>query len=346
MYELKEIRDRALVNVKEIAEQNKDIIMDAYRLMKELSLTAYNEGLICLEETAEYIPNDMPLCDEVIKMASLLADGTEPQYFAEFLTIRFLANDYRGLDALLYYLYGRSMLMIATADYSLQIDELFGAVLPKWALSFDGTYHGENNDVGKKKAGDNKAAQKIKDLKSVMTEEENQWLDDISKNLQSLSESEWKIIIGESGFRDLDKILPYLNEEVHRLAKKYINELRYCRIMNSPLVLKEGELHQIADDLWERVARMRDTTVEKRLLDDILNLSDEKIQPLIKDIDLSILAVALKGEKEEIAECFYRNLSIRTKYELQENMEYMGPVRRCDVEDAQRKILQKIDTLK
>ena len=44
--------------------------------------------------------------------------------------------------------------------------------------------------------------------------------------------------------------------------------------------------------------------------------------------------------KKETVECFYRNLSVRLRYLIQEDMEYMGPVRMCDVEEAERKIIE------
>ena len=53
--------------------------------------------------------------------------------------------------------------------------------------------------------------------------------------------------------------------------------------------------------------------------------------------------MALKGAREETAECFYRNLSLRLKRMIQEDMEYMeymGPVRMCDVEEAEEKIME------
>ena len=63
------------------------------------------------------------------------------------------------------------------------------------------------------------------------------------------------------------------------------------------------------------------------------------MQLLLRNIDNLTLSAALKGAKAETAECFYRNLSLRLKYWIQEDMEYMGPVRMCDVEEAEEKII-------
>lgn len=39
-------------------------------------------------------------------------------------------------------------------------------------------------------------------------------------------------------------------------------------------------------------------------------------------------------------ECFYRNLSLRLRHIVQEDMEYMGPIRLCEVEEAEAKIIE------
>ncbi len=71
-------------------------------------------------------------------------------------------------------------------------------------------------------------------------------------------------------------------------------------------------------------------TRKKGLLDKILKCSDEEIQLLMRNIDNATLVVALKGVNEEVEACFMRNLSLRLQYIIQEDMEYMEPVRLCD----------------
>lgn len=78
------------------------------------------------------------------------------------------------------------------------------------------------------------------------------------------------------------------------------------------------------------------------LENDVLDYSDKEIQLLLKYIDSITLTIALKGVKKEVADRFFRNMSLRFKCIVQEDMEYMGPLRMCDVEDAQKKILQAI----
>ena len=57
------------------------------------------------------------------------------------------------------------------------------------------------------------------------------------------------------------------------------------------------------------------------------------------------IAVALKGVNEEVQEVIFKNLSSRLADMIREDMEFMGPVRLKDVEDAQQKIVSTIRRL-
>ncbi len=330
MNELKEIRDRVLVNVKEVVEENKEKIEEAYQWIMRLEYTARKEGLLALEYEAGFIPKDMMLCDEIGKMVYMVTCGTEPKFLSEIMVLKFLANDYQGIEALLYFLYARSILLLQAGESPMQAEELFNAVIPKNVLFFDKRHSIWEDD--KKRI--------VKEVKGAMSEEEKKRLEDISKQLQSLSEEEWKSIVSSKTFYGFDKVVPYLDEKTQGLVKEHINECRYETIMTFVEALKEQELYQIADDFKEMISVLRETPESKGLMDDIVKYSDTEIQYLMRHVEYTMLALALKGERGEIAECFYRNLSLRLKYEVQDAMAYMGPVRRCDVEEAQRKIMK------
>ena len=158
--------------------------------------------------------------------------------------------------------------------------------------------------------------------------------------MSDLTKEEWKKIVSSNGFYGFEKVLPILKDETQKLIGTYMNRYRVYTIMNYPILVEEKELSQMADDLEEMTARLRGKKEYKSLLGDVLNYSDEEMKELMGNINNRTLALALKGEKEEIMNCFYRNLSLKLQYDLQERMEYMGPVRRCDVEKAQKKIMQ------
>lgn len=87
--------------------------------------------------------------------------------------------------------------------------------------------------------------------------------------------------------------------------------------------------------------------IRKRMFvfEDIINLDSVSIQRFIREIDNSELSVALKGSTEEVKEIIFANMSKRMAEMLREDMEFMGPVRLRDVEEAQQKIVNVIRKL-
>jgi flagellar motor switch protein FliG len=79
--------------------------------------------------------------------------------------------------------------------------------------------------------------------------------------------------------------------------------------------------------------------------DDIVNLDDRSIQVVLREVDSKDLGIALKGSSEEVKERILKNLSQRAAQMLKEELEYMGPVRLKQVEEAQSKIVAIIRRL-
>ena len=77
------------------------------------------------------------MCNEITEMIEMVVDGTEPSIFEELMTIKFFTpHNYTKIEALLYFLYARSMLMIQVGMSPRLIEELFDAVLPNEILIF------------------------------------------------------------------------------------------------------------------------------------------------------------------------------------------------------------------
>ncbi|GFR37733.1 flagellar motor switch protein FliG [Insulibacter thermoxylanivorax] len=87
--------------------------------------------------------------------------------------------------------------------------------------------------------------------------------------------------------------------------------------------------------------------IKKRMFvfEDIVNLDNRSIQRIIRDVDNSDLQLALKVASEEVREAIFRNMSKRMADTFREEMEYMGPVRLRDVEEAQTRIVATIRRL-
>ena len=87
--------------------------------------------------------------------------------------------------------------------------------------------------------------------------------------------------------------------------------------------------------------------IKKRMFvfEDIVNIDNRSIQRIIRDIENADLQLALKVASEEVREAIFQNMSKRMAETFKEEMEYMGPVRLRDVEEAQTRIVATIRRL-
>ena len=138
----------------------------------------------------------------------------------------------------------------------------------------------------------------------------------LEKKLSSLVNQDYTIVGG------VDAIVNILNT-VDRTTEKHIME---------SLEIEEPEL---ADEIRKKMF----------VFEDILLLDDRAIQRVLRDVDNADLGVALKAANEEVQNVIFKNLSKRLAAMIKEDMEFMGPVRLKDVEDAQQKIVNIIRKL-
>jgi flagellar motor switch protein FliG len=87
--------------------------------------------------------------------------------------------------------------------------------------------------------------------------------------------------------------------------------------------------------------------IKKRMFvfEDIVNIDNRSIQRIIRDIENADLQLALKVASEEVREAIFKNMSKRMSETFKEEMEFMGPVRLRDVEEAQTRIVATIRRL-
>lgn len=154
----------------------------------------------------------------------------------------------------------------------------------------------------------------------------------------------------------MDRTSPDVIKEVEKALEKKLSALMteeytdvggvdsVVEILNS--VDRSTEKHimetlEIEDaDLSEEIKR------KMFVFEDILMLDNRSIQTVLRqDIDNKELAIALKGSSEEVQNIVFSNLSKRLGAMIKEDMEYMGPVRKSDVEEAQQKIVNIIRRL-
>lgn len=87
--------------------------------------------------------------------------------------------------------------------------------------------------------------------------------------------------------------------------------------------------------------------IKKRMFvfEDIVKLDNRSVQRFLREVDNNDLALALKSTSEEVANVIFSNMSKRLQEMIKEDMEFMGPVRLRDVEEAQQRIVNVIRRL-
>ena len=96
----------------------------------------------------------------------------------------------------------------------------------------------------------------------------------------------------------------------------------------------------ILESLEEHNAELADEVRRLMFLfEDIVMLDDRSIQQVLREVDGRDLAVALKGAGDAVSEKILKNMSSRAAENVKEDLQYMGPVRVSQVEEAQQGIV-------
>ena len=80
-------------------------------------------------------------------------------------------------------------------------------------------------------------------------------------------------------------------------------------------------------------------------LEILTQIDDRSIQKWLREVNNAELAKALKGASKEVQDKVFCNMSRRAREMLQEDMEYMGPVRKRDVLESQNKLIKILKKL-
>ena len=147
---------------------------------------------------------------------------------------------------------------------------------------------------------------------------------DVIKEVEKILESKLSSMVNQDYtiIGGVDAVVEILNT-VDRGTEKHIMET---------LEIEEPEL---ADEIRKKMF----------VFEDVLLLDDRAIQRVLRDVDNNDLAVALKGANEQVQNAIFNNLSKRLAAMIKEDMEFMGPVRMKDVEEAQQKFVNIIRKL-
>jgi len=98
-------------------------------------------------------------------------------------------------------------------------------------------------------------------------------------------------------------------------------------------------LSQDSPELVEEIRRLM------FVFDDIAKCSDKDVQTILKNVETSQWAMALKGSSDELKQKILGNMSARAADLLREEMEYLGAVRMSSVEQTQQQIVDIVRRL-
>lgn len=153
----------------------------------------------------------------------------------------------------------------------------------------------------------------------------------------------------------MEKISPEVLKQIESALERQFETSSHGEVSVS------GGTKQIAE-----ILNLLETSAEKRILqtvesqnpelateiknlmfvfEDIVTLDDRSVQRVLKEVDTASLSVALKAASDEVKEKIFGNVSERVAGVIQEEMEFIGPMRLSDVEAAQQRIVESIRRL-
>ncbi len=147
---------------------------------------------------------------------------------------------------------------------------------------------------------------------------------EIIKKVEDVLEQKLSSVVTEEYARagGIESVVDVLNSADRGTEKNILDEM-------------EEENPELAEEIKMRMFVFEDLTL----------LDDQAIQLTLRQVETDDLALALKTASEEVEEKILSNMSQRAAEMLKEDMEYMGPVRIGEVEDAQQRIVNVIREL-
>lgn len=154
---------------------------------------------------------------------------------------------------------------------------------------------------------------------------------------------------------NLDKVISSMVEEVNTVFREIMKNKkggvtnmsggvdRLAEILNqADEISSELILNEIEENDPELAAQIKQKMF---VFEDLVLVDDRGFQKLLRKIETTELAIALKAASEEVKEKVFRNMSSRAAEMLREEMEDLGPVRMKEVSDAQQNITNIIQEM-
>ncbi|WP_069649613.1 flagellar motor switch protein FliG [Caloranaerobacter ferrireducens] len=153
----------------------------------------------------------------------------------------------------------------------------------------------------------------------------------------------------------MDRTSPDIIKEIERVLENKFSNLvtqDYTSVGGIETIVSilntvdRGTEKHIMEELETQDAELSEE-IRRRMFvfEDIVTLDSRSIQRIIREIDNNQWAIALKSASEEVKQVIFANMSKRLAEMIKEDMEFMGPVRLKDIEEAQQNIVNVIRKL-
>lgn len=154
---------------------------------------------------------------------------------------------------------------------------------------------------------------------------------------------------------NLDKVVSGMVNEINNVFEEILKNKdnsvtritggvdRLAEILNlTDELSSELVLNEIEDTDADLAARIKQKMF---VFEDLTLVDDRGFQKLLRRVETTELAGALKAASEEVKDKVFRNMSARAGEMLREEIDDLGPVRMKDVSDAQQKITALIQEM-
>lgn len=148
---------------------------------------------------------------------------------------------------------------------------------------------------------------------------------------------------------------PEVIREVERGLERRMSSVMSQSFENAGGVKAVAEMLNVSDRATERSLLESLGADDPELVDeirrlmfvfeDIVRFTDKDIQTVLKNVETSAWAMALKGASEPLREKVLKNMSERASETLREEMEFLGPAKRSVVEAKQQEIVDVVRKL-
>ena len=153
----------------------------------------------------------------------------------------------------------------------------------------------------------------------------------------------------------MDRTSPDIIQEVENVLEKKLSSIVTNEYATSGGIesivdilnqVDRGTEKNILDQMDEEDPELAEDIKQRMFVfEDIVLLSDQAVQLVLRQVESHDVALALKTASEDVEEMIYNNMSNRAADMLKEDIEYMGPVRLSEVEEAQQRIVNVIRQL-